>query len=335
MKATIRRLLRPAGRSAAFRRLMRRLNTNGLRCLLYHDIAESPSEFTAGLNVTTTPSMLAAHLELLARDYRFVSIDWVLGGGDAVHIDRPPLLITFDDAYASVTHVAAAMCLEAGAPSVFFVNGAFVNNQTLALDNLVAWTVNTRGMAPLAEAAGRDFKDLREFFGSYLAWLPPGDRTKLYDRLVDVTAIIPADAAADASLYVSSHDLASVFDKGMVIGNHTWSHVHCRSLDAATAEAQVAHNQRFLEAIVRQPVEVFSYPYGSRIDATEAITSDLARLGHRAAFLVEAHANRIASNPMTLSRVSAGSVGASDLFTDLEVLPVLRSVRNGIMQRKR
>jgi peptidoglycan/xylan/chitin deacetylase (PgdA/CDA1 family) len=265
----------------------------------------------------------------LAQDYEFVSVDWVLGREEQ-QTNRAPLLITFDDAYASVTRTAADICVGVGAPSVFFVNGAFVDNETLALDNLVAWIVNTMGMSPIAAATGREFSNLKEFFGPYLASLPLDDRTLLYDRLADAMSVDPAQMAAEANLYVTSQDLADAANSGMTIGNHTWSHVHCRLLDPMGVEVEVAHNQRFLEAIVERPVDAFSFPYGSGIDATDEITSGLVQLGIKAAFLVDSRVNRVNPDVMRLFRVSAGSVDPSDLFTDLEVLPALRSLRDRI-----
>jgi peptidoglycan/xylan/chitin deacetylase (PgdA/CDA1 family) len=119
----------------------------------------------------------------------------------------------------------------------------------------------------------------------------------------------------------------------MVVGNHTWSHVYCRRLDHASVETEIERNRRFLESIVPDPIAAFSYPYGSRLDASEAITAALTESGHRAAFLVEAEANRGDVDLMRLSRVSVGSVAAKDLFADLEVLPVLRRVRNEFGRR--
>jgi peptidoglycan/xylan/chitin deacetylase (PgdA/CDA1 family) len=143
-------------------------------------------------------------------------------------------------------------------------------------------------------------------------------------------SVDPAQIAAEADLYVTSQDLVDAANSGMTIGNHTWSHVHCRLLDSMGVEVEVAHNQRFLEAIVERPVDAFSFPYGSGVDATDEITSELARLGLKAAFLVDSRLNRVSPDVMRLFRVSVGSVDPSDLFTDLEVLPALRSLRDRI-----
>jgi peptidoglycan/xylan/chitin deacetylase (PgdA/CDA1 family) len=265
---------------------------------------------------------------MLARDYEFVSIDWVLSGKIETRDGRPPVLVTFDDAYESVTGVAADICDAAGVPSVFFVNGAFVNNATLALDNLVAWIVNNVGMAPLAGAASRGFRDTDEFFGDYLPSITLEERRRVFDTLAGELPSDPATMATEASLYTTSLALAGVQNKGMTLGDHTWSHVHCRHLDQDSAEAEIGRNRRFLESIVDYPVTVFSYPYGSRIDASERVSSAVTGFGHQAGFLVESEANRVGADLMHLSRASVGTVATVDLFADLEILPVMRRIRN-------
>jgi peptidoglycan/xylan/chitin deacetylase (PgdA/CDA1 family) len=280
------------------------------------------------LNVTTSPDMLASHLEMLARDYAFISIERLLRGSVETVDGRPPILVTFDDAYASVADTAADRCYQAGVPSVFFVNGAFVDNSSLAFDNLVARTVNAIGMAPVEAAAGRRFRSLGEFFGPYLASITFDERARVYDRLAESLPAPPGQIAADAALYVTSPALASLGATGMAVGNHTWSHVYCRRIDADSVGAEIEYNQRFLESIVSYPIQAFSYPYGSQIDATDTMTSDLVRLGHGAAFLVEAEANRHDADTMRLSRVSVGAITSADLFADLEILPVMRRARN-------
>lgn len=329
LSTSIRSITRLAGSSRFIRGFVRRVaRDHGVRCILYHEIAEVPSEFTDGLNVTTAPDMLRDHIEVLARDYDFVSLDEVLGGSVEARNRRPPLLLTFDDAYASVAGAAADICHEVGVPSVFFVNGAFVDNKSLALDNLATWTVNTFGIAPLASAAGRRFRVLGEFFSPYLSSISLEERLRVYDVLAEALPLPPAEMAAEASLYTTSAGLASLASKGMIVGNHTWSHVHCRQLGRESARTEIACNKRFLESIVAYPVTTFSYPYGSRFDATDGVISDLVRFGHRSAFLVESHANRRVPDAMRLSRVSAGTIAAADLFADIEVIPLLRRVRN-------
>src|SRR5262245_47352403 len=50
----------------------------GLRCLLFHDIAERPTTFTNGLGVTLTPEVFEARIKMAADRYTPVTLEDVL-----------------------------------------------------------------------------------------------------------------------------------------------------------------------------------------------------------------------------------------------------------------
>jgi peptidoglycan/xylan/chitin deacetylase (PgdA/CDA1 family) len=305
----------------------------GLRCVLYHEIAESTSAFTEGLGITISPDALRRQLESFVQAYDVVAIDHLAADETADQPSRPQMMVTFDDAYASVPSVAADICHELGIRSTFFVNGAYIDNRAIALDNLVAWTINTHGMAPVEGAAGRRFKDRRAVF-DFRAGLTPIERSRLVQALAVSTSSEPARLASEGRLYATSQQLASLPAKGMTIGNHTWSHVHTRVLTETSFGEEIDRNRAFLESIIDDPLDVFSYPYGSRLDATHPVTAWLTQRGYRAAFLVEAQANHIDQDPMKLFRVSLGNVVGPHLNAEVELLPVLRRLRDLALRRR-
>ena len=264
--------------------------------------------------------------------YDIVASDRLAADEKSDQPSRPQMMVTFDDAYASVPSVAADICHELGVPSTFFVNGAYIDNRTIALDNLVAWTLNTRGMAPVERAAGRRFKD-RRAVSEFRARLTPIERSRLADALAAATSSDPARLASEGGLYATSQQLTSLPSKGMTIGNHTWSHVHTRVLTESSFREEIDRNRTFLESIVGRPVDLFSYPYGSRRDATHPITASLTQRGYRGAFLVEAQMNRIDQDLMKLFRVSLGDVVGYHLNAEVELLPVLRRARDLALRR--
>ena len=69
---------------------------------------------------------------------------------------------------------------------MFFVNGAYIDNRAIALDNLVAWTINTPGMAPVERAAGRRFEDRRAVC-DFRAGPTPIERSRLVQALAVAT----------------------------------------------------------------------------------------------------------------------------------------------------
>ena len=114
----------------------------------------------------------------------------------------------------------------------------------------------------------------------------------------------------------------------MTIGTHTWSHVHCRHLDREAADTEIVRNRDDLQRITGTTPTSFSYPYGSHLDASGLAGSAVADSGHDVAFLVESLANRRGEDPMRLYRCSVALTATEDLFTDLEILPLLRRMRS-------
>ena len=117
-----------------------------LRSILFHEVADTESVFTKGLGVTVTRKQFEAALKFIVKHYTPVSLQDVLLESDSKSLPPRPVLLTFDDAYASVSKFAAPMCAELGVPAVFFVNGSCLDNQQLALENLICYVTNVQGL---------------------------------------------------------------------------------------------------------------------------------------------------------------------------------------------
>jgi hypothetical protein len=121
----------------------------GLTVALYHAIVPSESSFERGLGIATRPEVFEAQIAHLAKNYDVVDLDTVLSG----KLPRRPLLITFDDFYASVLTFAKSVLKPRGLPSVFFVNPDIVGRDAIGLDNVIAFCVNRFGIKAVCEAA--------------------------------------------------------------------------------------------------------------------------------------------------------------------------------------
>ena len=117
-----------------------------LRCVVFHNISAAQSPFTAGISVSISPERFEAALSFLTAHYTPVRLQDVLTDCDGRGLPPRALLVTFDDAYASVAEWRAPLCRQFGVPAVFFVNAAFLDNQRLAPDNLVCYVANVLGM---------------------------------------------------------------------------------------------------------------------------------------------------------------------------------------------
>lgn len=294
---------------------------------------ESP--YTRGMNVSTTPEKFEAALRFLTTYYKPVSLADVITDADGKGLPPRAVLVTFDDAYASVAEVAAPLCQKFGVPAVFFVNAAFLDNKRLAPDNLICYVANTLGMETIrsaARAVGRnglvELNSLSEVFSRFFPAISLSEREVFLDALRQLAGISDSCMAKEASLYLTSKQLRDLATFEFEIGNHTYSHVHCRSLSREEIGSEVDGNKEELEAISGAKVQSFSQPYGSATDLTRDLTEHLHCSGHKAVFLSESVANTRGADSFHLDRISTRADRDDTLFFEIEVLPRLRAVRN-------
>jgi peptidoglycan/xylan/chitin deacetylase (PgdA/CDA1 family) len=305
-----------------------------LRCVLFHDISDQESPFTRGLGVTVSAARFQAALEFLARHYTPVRLSDVLAASEDRPLPPRPVLVTFDDGYASVARVAAPLCQEAGIAPVYFLSAAYLDGTQLAMDNLVCYVVNVLGLPAVAAAArvatgrnGLQLHSMAEVFSTVLPGFSPRVRGLFKQALLDSIGVPEADLARQASLYVDRRDLPRLTAGDCELGNHTYTHVHCRSLPGDALHREIGDNGAALEALCGKPVRSFSVPYGSSGDLTGSVTEYLDRSGHAAVFLSESSANHAHPRPRVLDRVSIHAGSDEELFAQIEVLPRLRALR--------
>ena len=306
-----------------------------LRCVLFHNITADPSPFTKGMGVDTTLEQFEAKLKFLSRHYTPVRLGDVLEDADGRALPPRAILVTFDDAYASVAEIAAPLCTKYRVPAVFFVNAAFIGNRQLAPDNLVCYVANEIGMAPINEAGravrGESWKALgsmEEVFSVLFPTLSLSEREAFLDAVARQARLDPGGLAAEAKLYLTGEQLAGLASYDFEIGNHTHAHVHCRCLSAEEVSREVGRNKAELEALTRRPVRSFSLPYGSSADFTPELERHLRTAGYRAAFFSESVANGRRCDHFHLDRVSTRAASDDTFFFELEVMPRLRAFRN-------
>jgi peptidoglycan/xylan/chitin deacetylase (PgdA/CDA1 family) len=312
-----------------------------LRCVVFHHIATSPSPFTAGISVSVTPKTFEDAMRFIAAHYAPVSLEDALSQSDAHRLPKRALLVTFDDAYASVAEWAAPLCRKYRVPAVFFVNAAFLDNQRLAPDNLVCYVASALGLGAVQVAArtvpgweSRKLNTLADVFGRFFPSITLAERGAFLDALRQKARVDEGRLASEAKLYLTSKQLRGLQAFDFEIGNHTYTHTHCRRFSNLEFTAEIDRNKTELEAVTGSKVRSFSQPYGSSEDLTPALVERLQRSGHRAAFLSESVANARGADPMSLDRVSTSAEGDENLFLEIEVLPRLRAIRNHVFRRR-
>lgn len=308
-----------------------------LRCVLFHDVSNTESVFTKGLNGTTTIKNFARSLRFLTKHYTPVSLQDVVGSFNGHPLPPRPVLVTFDDAYASVSEVAAPMCARFGVPAVFFVNASCLDNRQLALDNLVCYVANVFGLETINNSIQSiegyeefEVHSLAEVFARFLPGISLPARSAFRSRLIESIKTRESELASEAHLYLSSKQLRDLSAFNFEIGDHTYSHVNCRSLLTGEFAEEIDRNRTTLELVSGKKVRSFSVPYGSSADLTAELKTHLDRSGYEATFLAEGRTNSMHSRGSRLDRVSITADNDSALFSEVEVLPRLRAAKDGL-----
>ena len=313
-----------------------------LRSILFHDIADTQSVFTKGLGVTVTRKQFEAALKFVVKHYTPVSLHDVLAESEGNPLPSRPVLLTFDDAYASVSEFAAPLCAELGVPAVFFVNASCLDNQRLALENIICYVTNVRGLdtvnAAIRSVDGEGnlvVGSLLEAFSRFLPAISLQGRQAFRSALVRLAGVNESELAAEAGLYLSSQQLRDLARFKFEIGNHTYSHANCRILSTADFAPEIDRNKAVLEEVSGTNVRSFSVPYGSSADLTNELAAHLRHEGYKAVFLAEGRANSsrihdLNFDDLTLDRVSIKAGTDAAFFSEIEILPRLRSLRSSL-----
>lgn len=294
-------------------------------CVLHHHIGvESP--FEAGLDITTSRDAYEAHIEWMEQRYNFISLDQLLSGD----LPPKPLLLTFDDVYRSVLDVAREVLAPRGIPSVFFLNPGLLEDGAISFDSTLAWAANTAGIGAVCRLLGLPERaSVGEVVAEDMATLGAAERAGVKDRLLQEYG--PPDLSVRAPL-ISAGDLTELVSLGVEIGNHTMTHVRCRSLSEEEREIEIVQAKAKLEELSAQNIRSFSIPYGYEDDLTDAVLQCARSSGHSAIFLVHARDNWRRPESDVWYRTSLRNEHPHELRKMVSIMPFLRMVKKTAMR---
>ena len=180
---------------------------------------------------------------------------------------------------------------------------------------------------------------LLEVFSDFLPATSLQGRQAFRSALVRLAGIDESELAAEAGLYLSSEQLRDLANFKFEIGNHTYSHANCRILSTADFAGEIDRNKALLEEVSGTNVRSFSVPYGLRPTSLTTLAAHLRREGYKAVFLAEGRANSSRNTPanpdltlddLMLDRVSIKASTDAAFFSEIEILPRLRSLRSSL-----
>ncbi len=286
----------------------------------FHHIAEHDPNYLFDPGVAdASPSQFRRQLEALLRWANPISLDDLLAALDGKQLPANPVMITFDDGYASNYHTALPILSSLGVPATFFIATKFIDERRLFWWETLAWTLKqtNRTTLQLPAASGDSIVDQlpkRTFDTS---------SPKLLRELTDLvknTAHMNVDAfvhaittAADVewtprierelanAVLLTWDQLRIMVDKGMAVGSHTHSHRVLQTVPIDELPQELAGSKDILQRELGCDIHALAYPVGRRIQKGHAVRDALKKAGYRVGFTNASGVNMIAP-PMLRDR---------------------------------
>jgi peptidoglycan/xylan/chitin deacetylase (PgdA/CDA1 family) len=250
----------------------------------------------------TSCEMFERHLDLVGRQFRFVTLDEI---GDRLlrgePFTEPVAAVTFDDGYMDNYEHAFPILKRKGIPAaVFVVTDLIGHPYWQAHDRLyhlvdkafASWSDPRRELTALLNGLGLPASHLlrtRDVTSSPLmtlsALLPDLSMANVR-RVMEALERSVGNGFYDVPLSLTWPMVEEMHRAGMIIGSHTRNHVSLPAESIATVLEELEGSRRAIEEHIGEPVVHFAYPGGQ---FTPRDVAALDRAGYRFAYTACPH----------------------------------------------
>ena len=286
-------------------RQLKKLFRNRAIILMYHRIVEPCID---PWRLCVTPSHFNEHLEVLARNWRVLSLRGLAEGLQEGGVPHRTVVLTFDDGYACSLLAGKPLLEKHDVSATLFVASGLVGKDEepwwdeleaillrpsslpkeldLVIDGEVChWDVNGAASAGAEEIAAHR---------TTYPWEAAADsRLALYYAVWQALRRSSADARQAAlrelrrwgryeapsrptHRMLTYDEVVSVADgEAVELGSHTVTHPLLTALSAESQRAEMQECQQALSKLAGAPIDMFSYPHGEYDCTTLKIASDL------------------------------------------------------------
>ena len=248
--------------------------------LIYHRVIELPSDPQM---LAVSPSRFREQLQALQASFDILRFEqsWA-------DIQRPTVIITFDDGYADNLEYALPILEKLDIPATFFIATGYVGGdrefwwdelERVLLCSSGGEVLNRVGVVDLDRTYDCNLVGEREalyqFLHPQLKTLSLKEREASMAELASVVTGTPEPRSSHRVL--STSELAKLAASPMAtIGAHTVCHQPLSSLSIAAQREEIECSRAQLQEWTGRPVQVFSYPFGAKSDYTSE-TVDICR----------------------------------------------------------
>jgi len=223
---------------------------NSLVVICYHDINESPSEFSKSNSLDLNPELFRKQLLFLKSNFNIISPDDLISG----NIPKRAVLITFDDGWRSTFEVAIPIMKELKIPSILFLNMAPVKG-SLFFPGLVDYFIRNYDNFP--KFLNENIEDTKKYP------LHTNCTIELLNSFIDSEKSINNSTLSNYIGVFASEEMLKKYENNSYVyyGNHFLNHYVSRHLNEIEFEEEYILNSRLLEKYNNYR-KIVAFPYG-------------------------------------------------------------------------
>ena len=291
-----------------------RKSEKGVLILLYHRVTSLSVD---PFHQAVTPDHFAQHLNVLQKSFPVLKLEDAIHCAQGMSVPDRSVVITFDDGYYDLLHLALPILKEYNMPATAFVTSGFIGtNREPWWDELEKACLANESLPTTLElqVGGKPFhwkrpdaierrllsrKDGRErsmylpFAGGWRMqlfrtlydrlWpLPTNEINELLGQLLD-WANLPR-VSRDTHRMLSANELRAIANDGTIeVGAHTLSHASLSSSPIDVQKREISESKIVLEGLAGRTVSSFAYPFGGATDYTRQTTLLVEESGFKCA----------------------------------------------------
>lgn len=296
---------------------------------LYHDVSESETAFTAGLQCTVRPQAFSKHLDYFAKHYVITRVEDLTGSNAPVRA----VAITFDDGYASVYTDAFPILKKHRCPALVYLIGSVIDNASLVWVNELNYFVRVHKAAShdIAAAAFGLLASAspEEIISAARLGYDKGKIEKLLENLRKLTGISSGNLSRQAKLYVDWKQIMEMRQHSITFGNHTATHPNLSRLGAADQQVEIAEAQALLQSKLGS-ITSFSYPFGHHGSETAGIAAALGLSS-----VAEVGGSNCRQQPNRIARAHIYAESVAGVFAQMEIVEPVKAAIRALLVRLR